>query len=149
MPLWAPVACAQPSDPAWLRYAPITSKEIRDGYSRLPAVIVGLDDSDIAATARNELVRGVRQMLGWTPRIERKLTNENSFIVGTFAAIKNALPAINAMPQLPDDGFWLKSIEIGGKSHLLVAAPDDRGVLYGTMWLLRKLALNEPLAPHQ
>lgn len=147
MLLWTQAACAQPGDPAWLRYAPITSKEVREGYFRLPTVVVGLDDSDVAAAARNELVHGVRQMLGRTPRIERKLTKENSIILGTLAAIKTALPEINALPQLADDGFWLKSIEIGGKNHLLVAAPNDRGVLYGTMFLLRKLALNEPLTP--
>jgi alpha-glucuronidase len=135
-------------DEAWLRHAPFTSKEVRDSYARLPAVVVGLDDeSETSAAARQELVHGLRRMLGRTLRIERKLTKESSIILGTFATVKKALPSINHLPQLAEDGFWLKSIDLGGKNHLLVTSPSDRGVLYGTMFLLRKLALAEPIAP--
>jgi alpha-glucuronidase len=131
---------------AWLQYSPIVNKELRERYAHLPAVVVRLDDSTEAYTAGDELVRGVREMLGRTPRIQRKLTKESAIVMGTFAAVKSALPSVSSLPDLAEDGFWLKTIELDGRSHLLVAAPNDRGLLYGVMHLLRKIALHEPIS---
>ena len=141
----APQSYAESVDAAWLRYTPIVDKEGRERYAHLPAAIVVLDDSSVATTASSELVRGVRQMLRRTLRVERSLPKESSIILGTFSAVQAAIPAISNLPELADDGFWLKSIELEGKSHLLVASPNERGLLYGAMFLLRKMGLAEPL----
>ena len=55
---------------AWLRYAPLEDSALRQYDASVPAVIATAGDSAMVAQARNELVRGVRGMLGRTLRME-------------------------------------------------------------------------------
>src|SRR6266566_7076198 len=48
---------------AWLRYAPI-AEAARSRYASLPGSVVALGNSMVVSTAREELTRGVRSMLG-------------------------------------------------------------------------------------
>jgi alpha-glucuronidase len=150
-------ACAETSDAAWLRYTPVDQKIAQERFSDFPAVVVALGESEVIASARDELIRGVRGMLGRTLRIESKPPKESFILVGTHELAKKAIPSIEKMPELSRDGFWLKTIQFEGRSCLVVTAPEDRGVLYGVFALLRKIALaqattslneqHEPFAP--
>ena len=55
----------------WLRYAPITDRAARERYATLPAVVVALGDSPIIVAAQDELIRGIRGMLGRTLRADQ------------------------------------------------------------------------------
>src|ERR1700733_8334603 len=112
----------------------------------LPAVVVMLGNSEVEQSAQEELIRGVRGMLGRTERIETALPNENAIVLGTFAEIKNAVPDFSAPTDLLEDGFYLKTISSGGRKLLIVPAPNECGVLYGTFALLRKMGLYEPIS---
>ena len=131
---------------AWLRYAPIDDRAVRDRYSALPAVVVALGNSEIVIAAQAELVRGVRGMLGRTLRESNKVPAEGAIILGTYDAVLAAIPAAGKPPELPPDGFWLKSLTVDGKSLLLITAPNERGVLYGAFTLLRMIGLGSPIA---
>ena len=50
---------------AWLRYAPVAATP-----EALPAVVTMAGESPVIASARQELIRGVRSMTGRTLRIE-------------------------------------------------------------------------------
>jgi alpha-glucuronidase len=136
----------EPGDPAWLRYESIDDSEARARYDALPATVVALGESPLVTSARSELVRGVRGLLGRTLREEASLPREPAVVLGRVAALRALFPSLGATPELSPDGFWLKTVEVDGQKRLLVAAPDDRGVLYGTFALLRKIALREPVA---
>jgi alpha-glucuronidase len=129
---------------AWLRYARLDASAAHR-YAGLPAVIVALNDSVVLRAAQEELVQGVRGMLGRTLRLERALASEPAIILGTFDALRKANIRLNA--TLPQDSFWLKSIAIATTPHLVVAAPNDRGVLYGAFALLRKIGLHHDIDP--
>jgi alpha-glucuronidase len=105
---------------AWLGYQPV---EYRDS---LPAVVVAEGDSPVIVSARNELIRGVRGMLGRTLRIESRSPAEGAILLRrtNFSS---------------SDAFELKA---EGDS-ITVAGATDRGVLYGVFALLRKIALGE------
>ncbi len=135
-----------PGDAAWLRYEPIDDPEARALYDALPATVVALGASPVVASAERELVRGIRGLLGRTLREEADLPREPAIVLGRFAAVTAAFPNLGPMHELAPEGFWLKTVEVDGQKRLLVAAPDDRGVLYGTFALLRKIALREPIA---
>src|SRR5688572_2241544 len=81
--------CAQtPSDDAnydaaWLRYARIEGKAARERYASLPATVVALGDSRCVQSAQNEVIRGVRGMLGRTLRGEATLPEEQAIVLGT------------------------------------------------------------------
>jgi len=130
---------------AWLRYPPVTEGVLIDAYGRLPATIVKLDNSPTLTSAQNEIVRGVRGMLGRTLRMESRPVQGGMILLGTLAAVKQALPGTALAADLITDGYWLKATVTGGRHVLLITAPNDRGVLYGTFALLRHIALHEPI----
>jgi alpha-glucuronidase len=136
-------AAAETGYDAWLRYAPIDDAATRVRYDGLPAVVVAKGPSPVIGSARDELVRGVREMLGRTLRIERDLGSENAIVIGTVEAVRNALPALGSTQGLQSDGYVLRSVRSDGRTFLVVAGQNERGVLYGTFALLRKLALLE------
>jgi alpha-glucuronidase len=128
---------------AWLRYARIDAKVAQEQYAKFPAVVVALGKSPVVESAREELIRGVRGMLGRTLRAASELPKESSILIGTFGDVQAAVPSIGKLPKLADDGFWLRSLDIGGSTCLVITAPNDRGVLYGVFALLRKIGLHE------
>lgn len=131
---------------AWLRYSAIDDARTRKQYESLPAVSVALGDSSVVKSAQEELLRGMKGMLGRTLRAANRLPGESAILLGTFDSISNALPAIGRMPQLDPDGYWLKTLKVDGRTCLVVTAPNDRGVLYGTFDLLRRIDLREPVS---
>jgi alpha-glucuronidase len=131
----------------WLRYAAMDDVSLRTGYTeKLPAVVVTLGHSEVEQSAQAELIRGVRGLLGRTERIETALPGENAILLGTVDEVKKAVPAFVAPADLKTDGFYLKLISADGRRLLIVTALNDRGVLYGTFTLLRKMALHESIA---
>ena len=129
---------------AWLRYAPLKDSA-RAQYDTLPASIVLLGDSAVLSSARAEMIRGIRGMLGRTLRIEKGVPGESAIILGTMESIKAAVPAL-ALPEIARDGFFIASAEFGGLRHFIIASPNDRGALYGAFALLGKIAREESIA---
>jgi alpha-glucuronidase len=130
----------------WLRYEHVDAKVAAEHYAQFPAVVVTLKESEILASARDELVRGVRRMLGHTLRVDTKLPKESAIVIATFEEAKKAFPMLDSLPKLAEDGYWLKSIPADGQTYLLITAPNERGILYGAFALLRKMALAQPIA---
>jgi alpha-glucuronidase len=106
---------------------------------------VTLDDSILIKTAQQELIRGVRGMLGKTLRIAAGATEESAILLGTLGSVKRAIPAFDAGIDIKEDGYILKTVAFRGKSYSVIAGTSDRGVLYGSFGLLRKIALGEPI----
>jgi len=131
---------------AWLRYASIDDAAAQRRFDTLPAVVVALGDSPVIKTAQQELIRGVRGMLGRTLRAETSLPNESAIVLGTFNAVREALPEVGWETGLTPDGYRLKGARARGRTFLLIAAAHERGVLYGTFAVLRKIALRQSVA---
>jgi alpha-glucuronidase len=135
---------------AWLRYVPVRG-------AKLPSAVVTLDDSAVMTSAREELNRGVLGMLRTSLRVETTMPDGDCIVLGTLPEIRRAAPDIALPRMMADDGYILKAARIRGHFVLLVASSTDRGVLYGTFALLRKIAIEEdtrhvnethvPLAP--
>jgi alpha-glucuronidase len=142
----AVLARAETGYDAWLRYPAIEDRKVRERYDSLPAVVVVLGESELVRAAQTELIRGVRGMLGRTLRIGAEVPSESAIVLGTFENVQAALPSVGNPPTLAEDGFWLTTVENEGRKHLVVAAPNERGVLYGTFALLRSIGLEESIA---
>jgi alpha-glucuronidase len=141
----AATAWAETGYDAWLRYPAIKNEKVREQYADFPVVVTVLDDSEIVRAAQDELIRGIRGMLGHTMRVESGAPQQSAVILGTFDAVRTALPSIGNLPDLKEDGYWLKTFKAEGETHVLVAAANDRGVLYGTFALLRMIALEQQI----
>jgi alpha-glucuronidase len=128
---------------AWLRYAPLSDAAVRTYTATLPATAAVFGGSPVVANAQHELIAGVHGMLGRTLRTATTLPTEPAFLVGTLADI----PLMkDAQVKLEPDAFLLTTRTLNGVTYTIVTGANDRGVLYGTFALLRKIATGEPIA---
>lgn len=128
--LMGPSLLAEDGYRLWLRYDEIAPREVRNGYRQELSTIVlrtpAGQDSDIIRSARAELARGLAGMLGRDVPVR---------LVGGEA------PA-----GLDPNGYALNKISVDGGSSVEIAAPDDKGVLYGAFALLRLIQSREPIS---
>lgn len=128
---------------AWLRYAEIEGPALRQYRETIPAVVSTLNQSPIVANARQEMIRGIRGMLGRTLRGESGIPTESAIVLGAEADVRSAFPEWRTDGALAPDGYSLKTIQRGDLRYTIVSAQNDRGVLYGAFHLLQKIALGE------
>jgi alpha-glucuronidase len=131
---------------AWLRYAPLDEPALTQYRQAIPAAIVALKGTGPEASARDEAIRGLRGMIGRTLRAESTIPKEAAIVLGTLEELHRAAPQLHLDATLAPDGYWLKTVTAGPIHYTVVAASNDRGVLYGAFALLRKIALGEPIA---
>ncbi|MES1261136.1 MAG: alpha-glucuronidase family glycosyl hydrolase [Acidobacteriota bacterium] len=118
---------------AWLRYAPLEGEALRQARASLPPAIAIEGNSKLLGSARDEMVRGVRGMLGHTLRIEAGTPAEAAILIGTEK-------------DLGADAYRLRTVTKGGIRSLAVTGGDERGALYGAFALLRKIGAGESIA---
>src|SRR2546430_865033 len=99
-----------------------------------------------AETAQQELLRGVALMLGRKLQVESGLSPQSAIILGTFAELHSLAPELHTPEDFRADGYWLKRAKVDGRECLIIAARNDRGVLYGVFALLSKIVQGETLA---
>lgn len=126
---------------AWLRYA-LLDDSTRQKYASLPASVTILGDSTVLHSAQDELIRGLRGMLGRTLRAANGEPKESALVLGTFRNV----PGLRPRNDIGADGFWLTSVRINGFDCIIVAGSNERGVLYGVFALLSKIARGQNLA---
>ena len=141
--LLAVVLHAESGYDAWLRYARLDDAAALKYRDAVPAAITAYGDSPVLPTARQELIRGVRGMLGRTLRIEANPAQENAIVLGVLADLRAPFqsPGFPAPRWLRDPNGPLRrpALYRHRRGH-------DRGVLYGSFALLRKMAPGEPVA---
>ena len=138
----APSTLLGSGDPAWLSYKPVESAIVFPGG--IPDTVVELGNSILEESAAKELAAGWRGMLQHEPRIVRVESNDRlrEVVVGTQAEINAWRPHATPARSLQHDGYRLyRDVDA-----LVVEGGDDRGVLYGTFALLRKIAEQHSLA---
>lgn len=130
---------------AWLRYAPL-DPSMAGQYSQLPATIVVLGHSALLKSAQAEMLRGIQGMLGRSLRLTAGDPREAAIVLGTVEQIHRLDEGFTTDPDLRADAYLLRWALLGGRRALVITAATDRGVLYGTFALLRKIAQGESLA---
>ena len=130
---------------AWLRYQPIDDRQALQQYAGLPRVVLTAGDSPILKSSQAELQRGLDGMLGLELRSTTSLPDENVIVLGSLDSVKRILPDAKISTDLEEDGFLLKTVSAHGRRCLLVSGLTDRGVLYGTFALLRRIALRQSI----
>src|SRR5256885_15511430 len=123
----------------WLRYAPL-SRGIAAPYDGLPEVVISLGNSEVLNSAKRELVRGIGRMLGKRLRTEQNVPAGNAFVLGTLKDVRGRFREVDGSRPLGADGFWLRSVQHGGKKYWVIIGGNDRGVLYGTFSFLSRIA---------
>jgi alpha-glucuronidase len=127
---------------AWLRYARLDPSAAQK-YAALPGSVVVFGESPVLESAKAELLRGVRGMLGRELREEKNPQRGSAIVLGTLSALRADSPKFLEQADLHDDGFLLAEEKFHGMDCLIVTATTDRGVLYGVFALLSKIARGE------
>jgi alpha-glucuronidase len=130
---------------AWLRYETLSDSALRQYRAAVPPAVTTYGNSPVLESARHELIRGIRGMLGRTLRVESQLPAEGSVVLGTLAQIRQSAPQLHLDAQLGAEGYWLTTVHVGGATHMVIAGADERGTLYGVFAYLRKLGAGEPV----
>jgi alpha-glucuronidase len=131
---------------AWLRYAPLEGAALAHARAELPATVVIFENGGLEATARAELVRGVRGMLGRTLREETSLAGQDAIVLATADQLRRAAPGWHLNLPANGEGFAIRTVAEGARRCLVVGSGSSRGVVYGTFALLRALALGKSVA---
>ena len=144
----ATTAGAESGHDAWLRYEPKQTPAARAAYDRLPATVVVFGrPSPVVANARDELVKGLRGLLGREVTAAESVGPEGAFVVGTEEAAGQYLHDMTGDAPIGNpEGFRLKRSNATRAPIIAILGGSDRGALYGVFAVLRHLAV-APEAP--
>jgi alpha-glucuronidase len=124
---------------AWLRYAPW--QQLENGKRKHQATeIIRAGDSLVMKTAEDELIRGLRGMLGPDWPASGKLPER---ILLSRSGQPKTLPPGSSIVA---DGFWISTQRCEEADCILIAGGGDRGVLFGVFALLSKIARGENIS---
>jgi alpha-glucuronidase len=132
---------------AWLRYAPLSGNSLTQATRDVPLVVATAGKGTLESSAQQEFVRGIKSMLGRTMHTTSGVPKESAVVIGTVRELAGLAPEWKIAANLPAESFSLKTIQSGGVRYIVVSGLDERGVLYGTFALLRKIALGESVNP--
>ncbi len=145
-------ATAEPADAAWLRYTPVKDVERLTEYREAArrVVIDGKSTAILESVAR-ELARGLTSLLdqpiGVADASAEPAPGDIVISVGDAHVAQQVMRAADAdVRPLRPEGFILRRMEIDDRHCIVIAAPDDRGALYGAFALLRRMALHDAIA---
>jgi alpha-glucuronidase len=127
----------------WLRFDQIEDELLRTRYQQQIQQIYFEGDSPILSTAAKELTTGLSALLGKEITAGAKTLDQPGIVVG-IAGISDILDPLLSSEEkesLMEEGFLITSKQ----NQIVLAANDERGVLYGVFHLLRLVQLYEPL----
>jgi alpha-glucuronidase len=131
----------------WLRYDAIENKVLANGYRQALHQLVFPASSASLKVSKKELQMGIKGLLQIQP-LEAKNIAGGTLIVGTPKS--SAFVANEQFNQilsgLNSDGYFIKSIIIGGKACIVIGGNTDTGVLYGVFNFLKLLQTNKSIS---
>jgi alpha-glucuronidase len=132
----------------WLRYALVTDPAARAAYRQAATAIVVQPGSSTSEVIAAELTRGLRGLLGAeVPRIGRP-RSDGAVIVGTPSAspLIAALGWTDALARVGEEGYVIRSANVGGRAATVIASTGEAGALHGAFHFLRLIQTRQPLA---
>lgn len=133
----------------WLRYDPIADEAQRRAYASAISEIVVPEapgPRPLLPSARDELVAGLRGLLGADLPVVTRATRDNALILGLPRDPWIASVISEAdLREAGVEGYVLRRIAHEGGHRTLIVANRDSGLLYGAFALLRHLQLGRPL----
>jgi len=131
---------------AWLRYERLDAAAVRQYQGTVPAAVIIFGESGMVASAKEEMIRGVRGMLGRTLRVETRMPSEEAILVGTLAELRKTVPQLVPAGSVGPEGYWLRAAAWNHRRYVIVTGGDERGLLYGAFALLLKISMRESVA---
>ena len=145
----ATAAHAEDGYDLWLRYHRVADSARLQQYQGLVGSVLVEGESPTARAVSVELQRGLRGLLDRDVPIVTRVTQDGTVVSGT----PDQSPTIAALgldAQLREagsEGYIIRSMAVGGRRAIVIAANAEVGVLYGAFHFLRLLQTHQPLEP--
>jgi len=131
----------------WLRYDSVADESLRRAYlGGISEIVIPENPSPLLASARDELVTGLRGLFGADIPVVTQATRDNALILGLPRD-----PWIASVVGEADlraagmEGYIVRRLAHQGGHRIVIVANRDPGLLYGAFALLRHLQLQQPL----
>lgn len=125
----------------WLRYDKIEDSSIRSAYQKSLSNIYFDGEGAVFTTAKHELTQGIKRLLD-LDKIDQKLAKNGLIVglVGPSPIIRQYLTPED-IANLKTEGFIITK----KGNQLILAALDEKGILYGSFHLLRMMQMHQKL----
>ena len=145
--LLAGTARAEDGYDLWLRYPRVTDAARLAEYRAAAGQLVLGGDSPTLRAARDELVAGLTGLVGVAPELRDAVVSDGAIVLGTprSSPLIRSLAIATELRGLGREGYLVRSMRVGGRRAIVVAANEDVGVLYGAFALLRQLQTSRSL----
>ena len=140
----APPASAEDGHDLWLRYVPVQESRVAAYRAQATELAIATATPTQQAT-RDELLRGLRGLLGAAPAVVPEAGRAGALLVGTPASSPQLRALKLDLSALGEEGYLVRSVRIDGRAATVVAANTDVGALYGAFHLLRLIQTAQPL----
>ena len=138
------VAMAEDGYELWLRYRPVEAAA-QPRYAAFGTQLVVGGRSPILDAAAGELRRGISAMLGHPRPTAPQVSRDGAILIGTPASSRAIAGLGLKLSDLGDEGYLIRSVRIGGRRTIVIAANRDKGALYGAFRLLRLVQTRQPI----
>lgn len=125
----------------WLGYNILQEQELLKNYRERLKNIVVIGDTPVINSAREELVRGIRGLIGIDPVIN---IEEKTFLMVAKSGDNSYLDKVisrDLIDKIDEEGFLIQSL----KNRIIITGKSDRGLLYGVFSYLRMVQLEKEL----
>jgi alpha-glucuronidase len=131
----------------WLRYRLIDDAARLTEYRGAITHLVVDSDTPTIDAARAELIAGLGGLLGRDMPVASAVTRDGALVLGTPASsrVVASLPLTVALREAGPEGYVIRTLAIGNRRAIVIAANQDVGVLYGAFHLLRLIQTHAPL----
>src|SRR6185369_8346037 len=117
----------------WLRYDPLPTA-LRTKYAPAATEVVSKSNDSVARSAASELQRGLSGMLAARIAIRPAIDRDGAILV----------ELVNEA-SLGTDGFSIKTRRVAGHRATVIAAANERGLLYGAFAFLRQMQMQQAI----
>lgn len=131
----------------WLRYNKINNTALYNRYRSSVTQIVFPGKSATLNLAHQEILSGLKGLLGVQLPEKQTVTSNGALLIGTSASFKTSdfLPVKEALTQVGKEGYVIRTLKVNGKSATIIAANTDIGVLYGVFHFLKLLQTQQEI----
>lgn len=124
---WSSRAEAEDGYRLWLRYDLLPPASRADVYANASEIVVD-HDSPMGRAATGELHRALSGLIGHEVPVISRVDREGAILL-----------ALKPGANLGTDGFRLQSVHVGSRRLIRIEATTDRGLLYGSFALIRRI----------
>lgn len=131
----------------WLQYTKVADSKSLSNYNSKINGTIAFGNSETIHAASKELQLGLSGLLDNKITTQQSIDVDNVLILGSKSSLQIDLVKNldKEFQRINDEGYIIKSITYEGKSHILITAKTDKGVLYGVFNFLKLLQTNKPI----